>query len=129
MRALLADESTASEQGSVGRDDATGTYFYVLDLPPWPDGRRRQRRRGGFVRRKDAAAALRAEATALEPGVSTAEDELTVGVLLERWRAAVEAEWSDKTASWHRVIHHHLDRIADLPWDDGAHVDLSRPAR
>lgn len=40
------------------RDPRTGTWGFVIDLPPWPDGRRRQIRRRGLPTRKAAQEAL-----------------------------------------------------------------------
>lgn len=45
-------------QGSVKRDAVRGTWSYVVDLPPGPDNKRRQKMKRGFPTRKAAQDAL-----------------------------------------------------------------------
>src|SRR5215210_3764548 len=40
------------------RRDTNGTWWFVVDLPPGPDGRRRQAKRRGFKTKAEAQAAL-----------------------------------------------------------------------
>ena len=65
------------------------TWSYVVDLPPAPDGRRRQRRKGGFRTRKEAQAALAALITDAQNGKVVEVTRQTVGTYLEEWLATV----------------------------------------
>lgn len=64
-----------------------GSWFYVAELPAHPDGRRRQRRRGGFVTEREAALALAALTEQLRLGDFAEAGDLTVGAWLDEWLA------------------------------------------
>jgi integrase len=44
--------------GSVRRDQTRGTWLYVIDLPPGPDRKRRQKWKRGFLTKKAAQEAM-----------------------------------------------------------------------
>ncbi len=62
-----------------------GSWYFRLDLPAGPDGRRRRIRRGGYPSRKAAAAVLAAVRGPVSSGPRTA---VTTGEWLERWLAS-----------------------------------------
>ena len=64
-----------------------GSWFYVVELPPGPDGKRRQQKRGGFANQRAADAALRAVVTQLNSGTFVDAGRLTVGQYLDEWLA------------------------------------------
>ncbi|MDG4788984.1 Arm DNA-binding domain-containing protein [Micromonospora sp. WMMD1102] len=68
---------------AVGRDPKGKTWYFVIDLPASPDGRRRQMRRRGFASER-AAGARQQEALAQFGRVELAADG-TVAAESERW--------------------------------------------
>jgi Arm DNA-binding domain/Phage integrase, N-terminal SAM-like domain len=76
-------------QGSVRQRGSTWTV--VFDEPR-PDGRRRQRSKGGFRTRKDAERYLREQLVSLDAGTYMAPHKLTVATYLtEHWLPAMQA--------------------------------------
>jgi Arm DNA-binding domain len=53
-------------------------WYYVLDLGPGPDGRRRRRWSAGFDRKGDAETALRAELDRLDQNIGVDASKVTV---------------------------------------------------
>ncbi len=60
-------------------------YYYVLDIPPGPDGKRKQTWSKGYTTRKEAEQALREELTRRDHGIVLDTQKLTVRAFLERW--------------------------------------------
>ncbi len=65
------------------------TWSYIVDLPPAPDGRRRQRQKGGFKTRKEAEAALAVLLTDVQKGTVLEPTRQRLGDYLEDWLTAV----------------------------------------
>lgn len=72
-------------RGSVKRDETTGTWSFVADLPPDPDGRRRQTRRRGFATRKAAQQALTETLGRLQRGEWSSGGRERLGEYLDGW--------------------------------------------
>ncbi len=64
-----------------------GTWTYVADLEPSPDGKRRQEKRGGFRDRDSAEEALAAVLKGLADGTYAHDGQKTLGVFLDEWLA------------------------------------------
>jgi integrase len=64
------------------------TWSFVVDLPPAPDGRRRQRKKGGFRTRKEAEAALAALLTDVQKGTVLEPSRQTLAAYLDDWLAS-----------------------------------------
>jgi integrase len=69
--------------GSVAKDGA-GWYF-VVDLPRGPDGRRRQRKRRGFPRKRAAEEAMRRTLGLLDRGQDPFGDQVEFGTYMVGW--------------------------------------------
>jgi integrase len=84
-------------------------WYYVVDMGPGPDGRRRRRWSAGFDRKGDASAALRAELDRLDQGVVVDPGKLTVAALAERWLQHVkttrdEGTWTEYARNLRRHV-------------------------
>jgi len=80
-----------------------GTWYYVADIEPGPDGKRRQEKRGGFRDRDEAEQALAALLKGLADGTYAHDERKTVGAWLDEWLAAkVEAGLRPTTARSYR---------------------------
>ncbi|HSH59764.1 MAG TPA: N-terminal phage integrase SAM-like domain-containing protein [Acidimicrobiales bacterium] len=80
-------------------------WSFVVDLPPSPDGRRRQRKKGGFRVRRDAEAALAALLTDIQSGSVVETSRQTLAQYLEEWLAAVTPSLRPTTAeSYERAV-------------------------
>ena len=67
------------------KDTATGTWYFVVDLPS-PDGKRRQIRRRGFATKKEAKAALDGLTEDVRHGLHVDRNRLTLGqYLADQW--------------------------------------------
>ena len=81
------------------------TWSFVVDLPPAPDGRRRQRKKGGFRTRKDAEAALAELLTDVQKGTVVEPNRQTLADYLEDWLAAARPALRPTTAeSYERAV-------------------------
>lgn len=67
------------------RDEKSGTWWFVVDLGPGPDGRRRQARRRGFPTKKAAQEALDAVRVTAREGTFVAPARMTVAAYLDQW--------------------------------------------
>ena len=59
------------------------TWSFVVDLPSSPDGRRRQRKKGGFRTKKEAEAALAALLTDVQKGTVLEPSRQTLAAYLD----------------------------------------------
>ncbi len=64
-----------------------GSWSFVADLPPGPNGKRRQTRRGGFPTERKALDALAAFQKEVRDGTYRESPTITVGEYLDRWLA------------------------------------------
>ncbi|ABD10261.1 hypothetical protein ThrDRAFT_00238 [Frankia casuarinae] len=99
---------SAGRQGSV-RKDASGRWFFVVDITA-AGGPRRQARRRGFATKKAAQAALTGFLGKLAAGTYVEPSRLTVREFIEtRWLPAVEGELRPSTlASCRRNLRLHV---------------------
>lgn len=72
--------------GRVWRPKGSTSWYYVVDVGRDADGKRRQRKRGGFATKREAEAALREVVNALDAGSYVAPDQVTVArFLVDEW--------------------------------------------
>jgi len=92
------------------KDHKAGTWWFVIDLPPGGDGRRRQAKRRGFRTRAEAQAALDEMRVARRQGTYVAPRRQTTGEFLQSdWLPAVRRELAESTwESYERNIRHHV---------------------
>lgn len=64
-----------------------GSWFYVVELSPGQDGKRRQQRRGGFPNQRAAEDALNTVVSQLSAGTFVNSGRLPVGQYLDEWLA------------------------------------------
>lgn len=60
-------------------------YYYVLDAPPGPDGKRKQTWSKAYTTRKAAEAALREELSRRDQGIVLSAEKLTLREFMDRW--------------------------------------------
>lgn len=77
-------------------------WSYAVDLPPGPNGRRRQRLKGGFRTRVDAERALAELLVELDRGTAVDRSHQTLGEYLDDWLAAVSPSLRPTTADLYR---------------------------
>jgi integrase len=104
---------------NVGRRGAS--WFFRIDLPPGPDGKRRQKRVGGFATEREARRALAQAKLDAEAGRLRYAGRRTVGELAHEWLEAVRPNRKASTNSnWAwlmrayvvpRIGHVRLDRL------------------
>ena len=92
------------------RDQQAGTWWFVVDLPSGPNGRRRQARRRGFRTRAEAQAALDELRVAARQGTYVAPARQTFSEFLRNdWLPAVRRELAESTwESYERNVRHHV---------------------
>lgn len=84
-------------------------WYWVLDLGPGPDGRRRRRWSQGFDRKAEAEAALRAELDRRDQNIGVDASKVTVAGFAERWLAHVKATRDEGTwAEYTRNLKGHV---------------------
>jgi integrase len=64
-----------------------GTWTFAHDLPPGPDGKRRQFRAGGFATEREARKAMQESIAQVKRGTWLEDSRLTVGEYLDQWLA------------------------------------------
>lgn len=79
---------TASRSASPRKDPKTGTWSFVVDLGPGPDGKRRQARRRGFPTKRAAQEELDRLRVAAREGTFVEPSKTTVADYLESWLEA-----------------------------------------
>lgn len=72
-------------KGSVKKDEVTGTYFFVVDVGK--DGIRKQVRRKGFIKKKEAEAAMTAILNDVNNDNYMKQSQITINELVELWLA------------------------------------------
>ncbi|HLX87464.1 MAG TPA: tyrosine-type recombinase/integrase [Acidimicrobiales bacterium] len=121
------------------KDEATGTWWFVCDLPPGPEGQRRQAKRRGFPTKKSAQEELDrlrnrvATATYVAPKRQTLAEYLTADWLpaLRRELAASTWESYDRNVRLHvvpRIGGIQLQKV-DGPLLDRFYADLLETGR
>ncbi|HEY6590788.1 MAG TPA: tyrosine-type recombinase/integrase [Actinomycetota bacterium] len=84
-------------------------WYWVLDVGPGPDGRRRRRWSQGFDRKAEAEAALRAELDRRDQNIGVDASKVTVAGFAERWLAHVKATRDEGTwAEYTRNLKGHV---------------------
>lgn len=64
-----------------------GSWWYVTDIGPGPNGKRQQEKRAGFLSRDEAEAALAAVIKGVTDGTHTHDERQTVATFLDEWIA------------------------------------------
>lgn len=77
----MTQQSTAAPR----RDPKTGTWSFVVDLPPDPDGKRRQARRRGFATRKAAQETLDKLRVSAREGAFVEITNVRLGAYFDGW--------------------------------------------
>jgi integrase len=92
------------------KDPKTGTWSFVVDLGPGPNGKRRQARRRGFPTKKAAQEALDRLRVNAREGTHVAIDRMTVGEYLDQWgeTLAVAGRKPATVASYRRNLRVHV---------------------
>jgi integrase len=99
-----------SRNASPQRDPRTGTWWFIVDLAPGTDGRRRQAKRRGFRTKAEAQAALDELRVAARHGTYVAPDRQTIAEFLAvDWLPAVRRELAESTwESYARNVRLHV---------------------
>ena len=92
------------------KDAGSGTWWFIVELPPSADGRRRQAKRRGFRTKADAQAALDELRVNGRHGTYVAPARQTFGQFLEQeWLPAIRRELAESTwESYERNVRHHV---------------------
>ena len=95
-----------STQGSIQKD-ASGAWFFIVDVPG-PSGRRRQVRRRGFTTKKAAARALTELRSEVMHGTFVAPSRLSVADYLDVWLEALPASGRrpSTVAGYRHLVNH-----------------------
>lgn len=67
------------------RDESRGTWYFIVDLAPGPDGRRRQKKQRGFPTKKAAQTAMAEVTTRLSHGTWADPGRRRLAEYLEEW--------------------------------------------
>jgi integrase len=78
------------------------TWTYMVDAAPRADGRRRQRKKGGFRTRKEAEAALTSLLTDMRRGVVPEPSRVRLGEYLDEWLTSVASALRPTTVELYR---------------------------
>src|SRR4051812_41361294 len=87
---------------SIGR--RANVWFYRLELPPGTDGKRRQKRVGGFATERAAKLALAQARTDVARGKLRYAEARTVAELAAEWLDAVTPNRKASTAANYRML-------------------------
>ena len=92
------------------KDEVNGTWWFVVDLPPGPQGQRRQAKRRGFPTKKAAQGAIDRLRVNAREGTHVAHDRITVGEYLEAWgeTLSVAGRKPATVASYRRNLRVHV---------------------
>jgi integrase len=105
-------------RGSVKKDAARGSWYFVIDVgPDAATGKRRRLRRRGFETRKSAEAALNSVLSELREGEYVEPSSQPVRIYLEHWLAAVAVDRKPSTAAMyaHKMRRYVIPRIGAMP--------------
>ncbi len=93
------------------KDPSSGTWWFVVDLPAGPEGKRRQARRRGFRTKAEAQSALDELRVTSRLGTYVAPARQTVGEFLrDDWLPTVSRSLAQTTwESYERNIRHHVE--------------------
>jgi integrase len=80
------------------------SWFYRLDLPPGPDGRRRQKRVGGFRTEREAKGAMAQSSVAVSQGRLRYAPTRTFADLAQEWLQVVGPNRKPSTVANYRVL-------------------------
>lgn len=80
------------------------SWYYRVDLPPGPDGRRRQKRVSGFPTEREARKALAKAAVDVQEGRLRYSPRKTVAELAEEWLAVVGPNRKATTVANYRML-------------------------
>lgn len=81
-----------------------GSWYYRLDLPAGPDGRRRQKRVSGFPTEREARKALAKAAVDVQEGRLRCSPRRTVAEVVEEWLEVVGPNRKATTAANYRML-------------------------
>jgi hypothetical protein len=92
------------------KDPTNGTWWFVVDLPPAPDGRRRQAKRRGFKTKAQAQAALDDLRVTARQGTYVPPARQRLGEFLtDDWLPAIKVTIEESTwASYERYLRLHV---------------------
>ena len=101
---------TRRNSASPRKDEATGTWCFVVDLGPGPDGNRRQARRRGFATRREAQEALDRLRVNAREGTYVALHQLTLAAYLDSWLETMQVAGKavSTLASYRRNVRVHV---------------------
>lgn len=97
---------TQRARSAAPKQAADGRWGFVVDLPPGPDGQRRQARRSGFRKKQEAQEALDTLRSEVREGTYVAQANVTVQqFLVDEWLPAVKGSLEPSTwASYDRAL-------------------------
>jgi integrase len=140
---LLKEEVKVSRQGHIakkcvrrcakaGRKCSSRCirYYYVVDGPPGPDGKRKQTWSKGYTTRRAAEVALREELSRRVQGIVLSTEKLTVREFMERWlEHMVMLSRDERTLERYQELIelHALPAIGDLQLKALEPMHLSEP--
>lgn len=92
------------------RDSKTGAWGFVVDLPPGPDGKRRQARRRGFATRREALEVMEQLRVGARTGSYVAPKRQTLSAFLsDEWLPSQRAQLEPSTlVSYERNLRTHV---------------------
>lgn len=97
---------TSRRSAGPQKDDRTGTWGFVVDLGPGPEGQRRQARRRGFPTKREAQEALDKLRVSAREGTFVEITSARVGEYLESWldAAAVAGRTASTMSSYRWLV-------------------------
>jgi integrase len=107
---------------TVYKDKQRGSFYFVVDLPRGPDGRRNQRKGRGFATERAAKLAEAKVVTAAAGGRATKPGRITFGAyLVERWLPALRADPKRKPSTingYAQMVPHLVAGLGHVPLSD-----------
>lgn len=92
------------------KDPKTGLWWFIVDLPPGPEGERRQAKRRGFATKREAQEALDELRLSSRQGTFVAPAKTTFSSYLAEWLPAMRRELAETTwESYDRNIRLHIE--------------------
>jgi integrase len=90
--------------GTVKKDEVRGTWYFVVDLPPGPDNRRRQKKVRGFATKKAAQTAMAEVTTRVSRGIWAEPGRRRLADYLEEWVEGLAVSRENSTAENYGII-------------------------